>query len=299
MPTPLETLNQFILALEHWSKYENYNKIYDSFHGSGAFRSIPFPVNKDVNLFRCRIHDGIWEGKTFNKWDDIGYNRCSKSIRKYGRCNKPFQSVGYYSDQLIGSCLETISRSQKGEQFEITIGKWKLIKPINLFSVVEPDERKRIHPYEKLLGRFYDGEIAIKTDADIIKLYHRYFSYLNKKFTSKADGLEYQVTAAYSNKCYEIRDGIAYASIASKISYNLALKAELEDAGALQLKKAYKIIFVVKNDLPASSADIKIESYLESESVNQADKSIVWQSDIGCKCWKRLKMAVMLKFGLF
>ena len=299
MPTPLEKLDQFIDAMENWSSSENYNVIVDSLGKAGVFRSIPFPVNKDVNLFRCRIHDGLWEGKTFNRWEDIGYNRCPKSIRKYGRCNKPFQSVGYYSDQLVGSCLETISRSKKGERFEITIGKWKLVKPIHLFSVVEPDKHKRIHPYEKLLGRFYDGEIAKQTDADIVKLYHLYFSYLNKKFTSKADGFEYQVTAAYSNKCYEIRDGIAYASVASKISYNLALKAELEDDGALQLQKAYKISFVVKNDLPASAADIKIESYLESKSVNKADKSIVWRSDVGCRWWKWLKMAIMLKFGWF
>ncbi len=276
MDSTLDKVDQFIHALELWSHKDNYNLIFNSFCGSGAFRAVPFPVSEKVSLFRCRVHYNEEIGKDFTRFGDIGYRPDAHNIKVYGRCNNVGQSIAYYSDKEIGACIERISSAKAGEQYEITIGEWQLLEQLNLFCVVEPDKAKRRHDYEKMIGEFYDKEMAKYTDANIVELFNRYFSFLNRRYTSKADGFEYQITAAYANKCFEKMAGMAYASVASKESYNVALKPEIQDKGLVQLKKANKINLVVKKDSPETISDLEIKSVKESASVDVKTKTIVW-----------------------
>jgi len=93
-------------------------------------------------LFRVRCHTEGNGDYFFKNISDLSYRTDYLNIKKYGRCNQPFQSLFYCSDEEMLSFAEVseiVRTENKPTTAYHTTSVWKMNKDILVTSIFEPD----------------------------------------------------------------------------------------------------------------------------------------------------------------
>lgn len=214
-----------------------------------------FPAG--IEIFRSRTHlDNL---AFFLRISDISIppNECVKS---YARCNRPFQSVFYSSDERPTSYMELVedwSESKNiGDTLLVTVGRWEVKKSFDGIIVPSPDVENRTCWYDKEHGKIFDLflEHLKGEELEAVKIF---FRYLFEKFRApaKQDLKTYIITSAYCNVSQMSQKGkvhaISYPCVPSEDSegINLAFNKEFFDLENIELKSALRNEFkIIENE---------------------------------------------------
>jgi hypothetical protein len=93
-------------------------------------------------LFRVRIHNEGNGDYFFNNLSDISYRTDNFNIKKFGRCNEPFQSLFYCSDNEMLSFAEVseiVRTENKKDTSYHTTSVWKMNDPLLVTTIFEPN----------------------------------------------------------------------------------------------------------------------------------------------------------------
>jgi hypothetical protein len=93
-------------------------------------------------LFRVRSHTEGDGNYFFNNLKELNYRTDYFNIKKYGRCNEPFQSMFYCADDEMLSFAEVseiVRTENKKETAYHTTSVWKINKPLLVTTIFEPD----------------------------------------------------------------------------------------------------------------------------------------------------------------
>lgn len=93
-------------------------------------------------LFRVRCHTEGNGDYLFNNLSDLTYRSDYLNIKRFGRCNQPFQSLFYCSDNELLSFAEVseiVRAENKKETAYHTTSVWKMNEDLLVTSIFEPD----------------------------------------------------------------------------------------------------------------------------------------------------------------
>lgn len=206
-----------------------YEKAFIAFNSIGHL-PIFIDTVENSKVFRTRTHD---TADHFTNISDIAITP-RKFVKDFARCNRPFQSIFYSSENRPTSFMELLEYWSEtknfGDKLYITIGLWETTKPVNLIIVTTPDILKRESQFDKYHGVAYDEHLK-KRSKEEQEFSAVFFNYLFDKFRkpAKHDLKTYIITSAYANiaitQAKELADGISYPSVPfNGNGVNLALK---------------------------------------------------------------------------
>ena len=239
-----------------------------------------YTFERTIKIFRTRTHD---TPERFLKVLDIA-NTPRKFVKDFARCNRPYQSIFYGSENRRTSFMELIEywieTKNLGEQLFITMGLWENTIPINFIILTTPDKNKRVSQFDKDYGLAYDNLIKNKSKEEQ-EYYGFFFKYMFEKFRkpAKNDPRTYIITAAYFNlaiiEAQGKADGILYPSVPFEGNgVNLALK----DTFAINNLKLTDAIWT-QFEVALNSINKKdfLESYsIQARSVDRVAGTIEW-----------------------
>lgn len=277
----IENLKEGLAKLESI----DYNECLAYEHALNTFKSIgqlPILINQinyTVPLFRTRTHD---TPDLFNNIVDISITP-EKFVKEFARCNRPFQSVFYASENRPTSFMELLeywsATKSVGDKLYITIGRWENTKPLNLIMITSPDPNKRLSPFDKYHGQAYDDNLK-KKSKDEQEFTACFFDYMFEKFrkSAKNDNKTYIITTAYSNLALmyasENADGITYPSVPYQgQGTNYALRKSFVES-ALKITHAMYTEFEI-HPLPENKKEFK-ESNSKLTSALALNGAIDW-----------------------
>lgn len=159
---------------------------------------IYYEIPSGTPLFRARTH-----------FDNVLYKDISQiesppssSVSNYARCNKPFQSVFYCSENRPTSFMELVgywAESRKnGEKIYATIGRWELKKALNAIIIADPDvEDSEFDAYH---GAGINNHLNLYSAEDKEKyiLFYKFLTSRSRKY-AKNDLQTYMITSSYCN----------------------------------------------------------------------------------------------------
>lgn len=207
---------------------------------------IPFTVARihaNHHIERARIN---FNGEIFNKEESISYIKDSSIIQHYGRANKPNQSMFYgavKSDMVplprivncaeIQDVLRTKNEKNITTEFIVTVGKWKIIKDIDVIEMVFKTDL--IHSVPDI-ERAYKQQMSYfeKSIPHGIKQMEYLLSFFSDEFARsdiKTDR-DYWISAAYTNMALKINgiNGVIYPSVRTDyLGTNVALTPKIVD----------------------------------------------------------------------
>jgi len=233
-------------------------------------------------LFRARTHNS---DIFFNSIDDINLPP-NELIKNFARCNRPFQSVFYASENTPTSFMELAeywaATKNFGETLDVTIGRWELLNPLDLILVTSSNPADRISEFDKYHGaaldEFLEGQKGEAKQAAV-----RFFGYMFSKYRkpAKNDLLTYIITSAYSNLAILHGKGnvhgIYYPSVPfGQQGANFAINQEFSS------EKNLKLSHVVKNTFRIDENERGKHSFTETnriitDKIDLAKKSINWE----------------------
>lgn len=234
-----------------------HRKIYDYIKSNIR---IPIPITvikKGTHIFRGRSEKGVL---AFNNEFDLSYRTDFANIVKYGRCNRPHQSVFYGSiaqnrnDYAPATVIAEIFSNFHTNKY-ITIGEWIVKEDFevadiyfsNDYNKVDTIRRKQILWNEKLIYEGIDKEEFNQTLAFFCKQFSK------KDIFSHWD---YKISSVYFDLLIENKiDAVLYPSVRRDFNgYNIALIhpmvdyfLELKSAGVYELGKSVKPIFFTED----------------------------------------------------
>lgn len=182
-----------------------------------------FPVLSDNipasnALFRTRLHE---ENNLFQKNSDISLAPQS-SVKNFARCNRPFQSKFYCSENRPTSYAELakymVETKKVGEKIYVTIGEWLLKKPLIVFMIPSPEKEKHTSRIDQIYGKTLQTFID-NSNSEIQEATMCLYRYLFDKFRKiEEDDLKtYIITAAFCNLSFnQLKgnvNGICYPSV--------------------------------------------------------------------------------------
>ncbi len=216
----IENLKEGLAKLESidYSECLAYEHALNSFKSIGQLPILINQINYTIPLFRTRTHE---TPNQFKNLIDISITP-EKLVREFARCNRPFQSVFYASENRPTSFMELLeywaATKNAGDKLYITIGRWENTLPLNLVMITTPDPERRLSPFDKLHGQAYDENMKNKSKEEK-EFTALFFNYMFEKFrkSAKNDFKTYIITTAYSNLALmyagESADGITYPSV--------------------------------------------------------------------------------------
>lgn len=236
-------------------------------------------IGAGTKIFRTRTHS---TDTRFTNVSELSYPD-KKIVPKFARCNRPYQSVFYGSENRPVSYLELVEywveTSPFGSKFYATIGCWELTQDINAVLVLNTDSSKRTTEFEKHFGDNLDKVLA-RQSPEIRESSSIFLNYIDSKFSKSAknDLKTYMVTTAYTNMALlhakETAQGIVYQSVpAAKIGINMAVQPNFADS--------FKLIHVLRNGFETYENEIGKHSFIEFETIEA--KQI--KNDIGTIEW--------------
>ncbi len=241
-----------------------YEKAITTFNSIGHLPIFIVTVEKS-KVFRTRTHD---TADHFTNISDIAITP-RNFVKDFARCNRPFQSTFYSSENRPTSFMELIEywaeTKNFGDKLYITIGLWETTRPVNLIIVTTPDISKRESQFDKYHGEAYDEHLKnrSKKEQEFSALF---FNYLFDKFRkpAKHDPKTYIITTAYANlaltQAKELADGISYPSVPFKGNgVNLALKESYS--------KTLKLTHAMWTEFEITPIDEGKHSFTESKSI--------------------------------
>jgi len=191
-----------------------YSKIFSSIIKNGIQLPILTSlIRKGGIVQRGRLTEG---GSPFNSESEISYRTDSENIAKYGRANRPFQSmfygsvptpdVKYPTKTLFSELLQRVELSIEEDIGKtMTVGRWRVIKEFEVAdscysqNYVSVEDNKDRYEYweEKLAGK----EIGSEMNRSLLTFFSDMFSRTDIKSHH-----DYKVSSIYSD--YAIRKGL-------------------------------------------------------------------------------------------
>lgn len=237
-------------------------------------------VDRTIKVFRTRTHD---TADHFLNASDIAITP-RKFVKDFARCNRPYQSIFYGSENRPTSFMELLEywaeTKNIGDKLYITIGLWENTKPMNLIIITTPDINKRVSQFDKYHGVAYDEHLKNKSKEEQ-EFSAVFFDYMFDKFRkpAKHDPKTYIITTAYCNlaltEADKIADGISYPSVPFQGNgVNMALKE-------IYAKNNLKLCHAMWTQFEITPNDVHKKDFTESKSIltdkiNQADGTIQW-----------------------
>jgi hypothetical protein len=197
-----------------------YEKVLLNFINLDKLPVVLYEIPSGTHLYRARPH---FENILFEEIHKIGIPP-QQAVKNYARCNKPFQSVFYCSENRPTShmeLLEYIAEETKiGEKIYVTIGQWLVKVPLNVIIVADPDNNitNKFDSYHcKGINQFldmYSGEERQK--------YYIFFKFLTEKFRkhAKKDMKTYLISTAYCNLALMHSNGKANGIFYPSVPFN-------------------------------------------------------------------------------
>lgn len=252
-----------------------------------AYRNINnFPILSDNipasnALFRTRLHE---ENNLFQKISDISLAPQS-SVKNFARCNRPFQSKFYCSENRPTSYAElakyVVETKKVGEKIYVTIGEWLLKKPLTLFIISSPEKERHTSRTDRLHGqtlqRFIDN-----SNSEIKETTTCLYRYLFDKFRkqSKDDLKTYIITTAFCNlSLIHSKDnvnGICYPSVPfCEQGINLSINSNFITFENIELTQ------VIRNELTVcenenGNLSFRESGKIEASKIDIENNTILW-----------------------
>ncbi len=236
-----------------------------------------YPAKSPVFRTRRNTKDGY-----FNSISEITYPK-PEYIKKFGRLNKPEQSVFYCSENRPTSYMELVEGWAEeigfGETLTITITEWILKRDLVLVMVVNPNPHERQNKYDQYHGSGFDNVMSRLNDVQK-EVAYRFFEFLSSEFYNpgKKNKATYIKTSAFSNlvmidcKC----DGLIYPSVPFMgEGFNIVIKPEIIDKGEIVLNSAMRSQFRAEKMENGKHNFIEIEQQ-HTKNIDLASGKIEW-----------------------
>ena len=222
-------------------------------------------------IFRTRTHE---TNNLFKTVADISITP-NPFVKNFARCNRPFQSKFYCSENRPTSFMELVENWAEtknfGEKIYVTIGRWELKKELRTIIVTTPDKENRISEFDKYHGEAMETFIG-NCEPEIREATTIFYRYLFDKFRkpAKHDPKTYIITTAYCNLALthsmSKADGIYYPSVPfSGQGVNFAINADFVTLENIELTN------VIRNEMSISENENKKHSFTET-AISEATK---------------------------
>lgn len=227
-----------------------------------------YEVGPGISMFRTRTNEA---GGFFNKVRDIALAP-SEVVKSFARCNRPFQSKLYGSENRPTSYMELLENwveSKKvGDRIFVTIGRWVTKASLKSIIVCSPDIAMRKSPYDIDMGKILDHFLSPMEEefrnANIV-LYRYLFDGFRKP--AKKDPKTYLITTAYCNIALSHTDGVADAIFYPSVPFggqgcNWAINANFIKPENIEL------VDVLRNEMYVEKIRPNDSSFLESAKID-------------------------------
>jgi len=182
-------------------------------------------------------------------------NAPSQNVKNFARCNRPYQSKFYCSENRPTSYWELVEdwaeTKKVGEKIYVTIGEWVLKKSLTAIIVTTPDIADRTSEFDKWHGSIMDKRVSNfdKETQEAMVIFYRYL-FKNFRKPAKNDTKTYIITSAYCNLALShssnSANGIFYPSIPYQgQGLNLALNADFVTSDNIELNSILRNEFTV------------------------------------------------------
>jgi len=244
---------------------------------------IPFLIYEfadDLDLFRTRTHE---TDNFFDNFSDI-VAPAETLVKSFGRCNRPFQSIFYCSENRPTSYMELLeywAKNKVKDQFlYVTLSKWNLLKPLLTLIITSPYPQDRTSKYDKSHGVNLDHFINGYQDdfkAAMILFYKFLFDKFRK--SAKNDVKTYIITSAYCNLAFARAkgriDAVFYPSVPFQGNgINFAIAPHYDIDTGLDLELVIRNKFVIQDIKPEpvfTEAEL-----IKNKSLDKVNKKIIW-----------------------
>jgi hypothetical protein len=235
----------------------------------------------ETTFFRSRTHE---RDTLFEQITEISVPP-NKLVSNYARCNRPFQSKFYCSENRPTSYMELIENwidtKKIGDKVYVTISEWLLKASLPFIIVTSPDKEKRDSKFDQIHGKVFDTFIDRHTgetrEANIV-----FYRYLFEKFRkpAKKDLKTYLITSAYCNvSLYLAGDkasGVYYPSVPFKEQgVNFCINRQFVTNENLQLISVARNVFTVEGNEIGKFNFLETE-FRQSKKVSLLGGTIKW-----------------------
>ncbi len=246
----------------------------------------PFPVithkiHSGEFLFRSKIKK---RNIFFDEIDKLSITP-NKFIQSFGRCNRPFQSKFYASENRPTSYAELLESWVEGKEnndiIYVTVGMWELKNNLNSIIITTPDSENRLNQYDKENGIILDEYIAQfdSESQEAIKEIYRFFFDRFRKI-SKNNFKNYIITSAITNLSLSLADknvfAITYPSVPLREQgINVAINKDFLTQDNIFLTKVLRseLLLLLDNE---SKHILREINQKESKQINYKTRKIIW-----------------------
>jgi hypothetical protein len=262
----VEKVEKAIITLEGIDPNNEYayEKAILAFLTIGHLPVLLYEIPKKAVFFRTRTHEN---DELFNFISDINITP-KEYVRNFGRCNRPFQSKFYCSENRSTSFMELVdywSENKKaGDKLFVTISRWISNTPLTGIMVTTPDKENKISDFDKEHGSAMEKFIANSNpefrDATVL-----FYRFLFDKFRkpAKNDPKNYLITTAYCNVALSHSegkaDGFYYPSVPfGEQGVNFAINSDYINKNNIELAG------VLRNELTISENENGMYTFTET-----------------------------------
>jgi hypothetical protein len=248
-----------------------------------AIKQIPYLIyefTEELIFFRTRTHE---TDNFFQSFSDIEAAPPT-FVKSFGRCNRPFQSVFYCSENRPTSYMELVEYwakdKIKDQHIFVTLSQWTLKKPLQTLIVSSPLPKDRLSNYDKSHGDRLDHFINQYHD-EFKEAMILFYKFLFDKFrkAAKNDLKTYIITSAYCNLAFAKASGqidaIFYPSVPFQgQGVNFAIAPHFNIEKSLDLNLVIRNKFTIE-DIKPSPIFTETE-LIHSKSLDKVKRQIIW-----------------------
>lgn len=243
-----------------------------------------FEIQAGQRICRTRTHESQ---DMFTKVSDISTPPV-KVVSAFARCNRPFQTKFYGSENRQTSFFELVEywaeTKNIGNKILVTIGLWFTKTPLTTLIVTSPHPDKRTSEFDKSHGAALDRFIS-EQQEETKEAVTLFYEFLFERFRkpAKHDPLTYIITSAYCNVAmlYGKRQGIVtqavmYPSVPfGGQGVNFAISSDYIKPENIELNE------VMCNELTISENKSLKYNFTETnkwqvKKINQIGNTLVW-----------------------
>ncbi|SNR25012.1 RES domain-containing protein [Flavobacterium sp. ov086] len=237
----------------------------------GRLPVLLYDIPEKSVFFRTRTHE---KDDLFQSISEISITP-NHFVKNFARCNRPFQSKFYCSENRPTSFAELVEywseTKEVNDKVYVTIGRWQLTKPFRGIIVTTPDKENRVSEFDKEHGAVMETFIE-QSDLEMREAIILFYRFLFEKFrkSSKHDPKTYIITTAYCNVALAHSegkaDGIYYPSVPfGGQGVNLAINSEFI--------KNLELTHVLRNELTVSKNGNDKHEFTETGKIDASSFS--------------------------
>lgn len=263
--TDIPTIEQISKVLTELNELNLQDVSYDYIFQKLAteLKFIPFVtaiLKKGHYIERGRING---QEQVFNSEYELSYRKDNENITKFGRANRPNQSMFYGAIKSefieyprIVNLFEISGLFRDGDltsdgEFILTVGKWKIKEDFEVVEIVF--DKKTMERIPEIKKAFEYHLANLKKDfPDKIEEFSAVLEFFSNEFAKKGitSDNDYKISAVYTNMAIENRghNGVIYPSVRTEgQGRNVVLSIEAVDK-YLELKKVAMFKIIKKGD---------------------------------------------------